>query len=176
MTGDRICVCAVTGSFGVRGEARVKSFCAEPSALADYGPLSNEAGDRQYRVTIIRALKGGFAVRLGGVKTREAADALKGTRLYVSRSALPELPDDEYYYSDLIGLTALDTGGAVLGKVKAVQDYGAGDILEVQPNNGGASLLFPFTRDAVPTVDLAGGRVIVDPPAGLLPLDDPDDG
>jgi len=168
MKPDHICVGAITGSFGVRGEARVKSFCAEPTAIADYGPLSNEAGDRQFPITIIRPVKGGFIVRLGGISSKEAADALKGTRLYAPRAALPTLPDDEYYYSDLIGLAVSDTGGKQIGTVNAVQDYGAGDILEITPASGGESLLLSFTREIVPTVDLASGRIVVDPPAEII--------
>ncbi len=168
MNHTHVCVAAITGSFGVRGEARVKSFCAEPSAFADYGPLSNEAGNQEFQITIIRAVKGGFAVRLGGVKTKEQADALRGTRLYAPRAALPTLPDDEYYYSDLIGLPVADTAGNIIGKVQAVQDYGAGDILEIAPKGGGASILLPFTRAVVPTVDLTRQRIVVDPPEEII--------
>lgn len=160
---DLICVGAIAGAFGVRGEARLKSFCAEPAAIADYAPLTDEAG-RSYTLRITRPLKGGFAARLGGVSTREQAEALKGARLYAPRERLPALPDDEFYYSDLIGLRALDAGGEALGEVLAVNDYGGGDFLEVKLAATGKLLLVPFTREAVPTVDLSGGVVIIDPP------------
>ncbi|MCK0168061.1 ribosome maturation factor RimM [Jannaschia sp. S6380] len=163
---DHVCLGAIMGSYGVRGEARVKSFCADPSAIGDYGPLTDDQG-RSYKLTVLRPIKGGYAVRLSGVPHKEAADALKGQRLWAPREALPALPDDEFYHSDLIGLSAVDTGGADLGRVHAVHDHGAGDLLELRPR-GGSPVLVPFTRAVVPTVDLAAGRVIVDPPAGLF--------
>ncbi|MEM1276333.1 MAG: ribosome maturation factor RimM [Pseudomonadota bacterium] len=156
-----IVVGAIAGAFGVRGEARVKSFCTEPEAIGDYGPLTTETG-QSFTLKIARPVKGGFAVRLSGVPTREAAEALKGTRLYAPREALPALPDDEFYHTDLIGLDVVDTGGASLGRIRAIHDFGAGDVLDIV--GGEAPLMLPFTREAVPTVDLAGGRIIVDPP------------
>ena len=158
MSEPGVCVGAIAGAFGVRGEARIKSFCAAPEDIADYAPLTTEDG-RSFDLTITRAIKEGFAARLSGVATREEAEALRGTRLYVPRDRLPVLPDDEFYYADLIGLTVVDTGGAELGRVRAVHDFGAGDVLDVQ---GPKELMIPFTRAAVPTVDLAAGRVVVD--------------
>lgn len=170
---DSVCLGAIMGSYGVRGEARVKSFCADPSAIGDYGPLTDDAG-RSYTLTVLRPVKGGYAVRLSGVPHKEAADALRGQRLWAPRRALPELPDDEFYHSDLIGLRAVDTGGVDLGRVHAVHDHGAGDLLELRPR-AGAPVLVPFTRQVVPTVDLAARRVVIDPPPGLLEDgDDPD--
>jgi len=163
MSGERVCVGALAGAFGVKGEVRLKSFCAEPEAIARYGPLSTEDGARSFTVTLTRAIPNGFAARLGGVATREAAEALKGTRLYAARDRFPALSDDEFYHADLIGLAVLDTGGALLGRVSAVQNHGAGDILEIIPK-AGASLLLPFSREVVPTVDLAAGRIVVDLP------------
>lgn len=165
---DRVCVGTITGSFGVRGEARVKSFCAEPAALGDYGPLTDDTGDRRFTLTITRPVKGGFAVRLSGVKTKEEADALKGTRLYAARDALPALPDDEFYHADLIGLTVVDTGGGERGQVHAVLNHGASDLLEVRRKGQSRSTLVPFTKEIVPTVDLNAGRIVVDPPEGLF--------
>lgn len=164
--GNTVCVGAIAGAFGVTGEVRLKSFCAEPGRIGDYGPLTDDGG-RSYAVRITRPVKGGFAARLSGVATREAAEALKGTRLHAARDRLPVLGDEEYYHADLIGLAVLDTGGAQLGTVRAVWDHGAGDVLEVALDAGG-ELLLPFTRAAVPTVDLAGGRLIADPPEGLM--------
>jgi 16S rRNA processing protein RimM len=168
---DMVCLGAITGSYGVRGEARVKSFCADPSAIGNYGTLTDDAG-RTYTLTVTRPVKNGYAVRLSGVKSKEAADALRGQKLWAPRSALPDLPDDEYYYSDLIGLTAVDTGGEILGKIHAVHDHGAGDILEVRPVSGPGTVLVPFSIAVVPTVDLSAGRVVIDPPAGLFSDDD----
>ncbi|SIN75081.1 ribosome maturation factor RimM [Vannielia litorea] len=164
MSETMICVGAIGGAFGVQGEVRLKSFCAEPSDIADYGPLSTEDGARRFTVTLTRPLKGALGARLGGVSTKEQADALKGTRLYVARERLPALPDDEFYHSDLMGLTVVDTGGATLGKVHAVHDHGAGDLLEVRREGGSDSFYLPFTRAAVPTVDLAARRIVADPP------------
>jgi 16S rRNA processing protein RimM len=169
MSGERVCVGAISGSFGVRGEVRLKSFCAAPEAIADYAPLWTEDGARRFEVTLTRAVKGGFAARLSGVASKEAADALRGTRLYADRATLPALPDDEFYHADLIGLEVVDTGGRVLGHVRAVHDHGAGDLLEVHGPGLPATVLLPFTDACVPTVDLAAGRLIADPPEGLFP-------
>ena len=162
-----VCVGAIAGSYGVRGEARVKSFCADPAAIGDYGPLSAEDGT-VFRLTVQRPVKGGYAVRLSGVASKEAADALKGTRLWAHRDALPLPGEDEYYHADLIGMEAVDTGGAPLGKVVAVHETGANDVLELRGVLPGNTLI-PFTKAVVPTVDLAVRRVVVDPPEGLLP-------
>lgn len=162
---DRICVGAIAGSFGVQGEVRLKSFCSDPEAIAGYGPLWTEDGARSFTVKLTRAnVSGGLGVRLSGVLTKEQADALKGTQLYVDRIRLPSLPDDEFYHADLIGLTAQDTGGVVLGTVRAVHNHGAGDLLEILGPEMKAALLLPFTLAVVPTVDLAAGRIVVDLP------------
>ncbi len=159
---DRICVGAIAGAFGVRGEVRLKSFCAQAEDIATYGPLATEDGRRSFAVRLTRPVNGGLGARLSGVETKEQADALKGTTLWADRAALPSLPDDEFYHADLIGLEVVDTGGASLGRVRAVHDHGAGDILEIYGAAG--VLLVPFTRAAVPTVDLAAGRIVADPP------------
>lgn len=164
MSDEMICVGAIGGAFGVAGEVRLKSFCAEPTDIAGYGPLATEDGARSFTVTLTRPLKGALGARLTGISTKEQADALKGTRLYVPRARLPALPDDEYYYSDLIGLEVTDAGGALLGKVLAVHDHGAGDLLEIRSAGSNDSFFLPFTRAAVPTVDLAAGRLVADPP------------
>ncbi|UWQ54075.1 ribosome maturation factor RimM [Leisingera caerulea] len=165
---DLICVGAIAGSFGVRGEVRLKSFCAVPEEIEDYSPLSNEDGSKTYSLTITRPIKNGFAALLGGVETKEDADAIKGLRLFARRDQLPQLPDDEFYHADLIGLEVYDTGGTLLGTVKSVQNHGASDLLEVHGPGLKSAVLLPFTLEAVPTVDLSQGRVIADPPEGLL--------
>ncbi len=166
MSKDLVCVGAIAGSFGVRGEVRLKSFCAEPEAIADYGPLTTEDGKQSFDIRITRPIKNGFAARLTGIQTKEQGDALKNTRLYAPRERLPALPDDEFYHADLIGLEVVDTGGTSLGRIRSIHDHGAGDILEVQGT--GQQLLLPFTRDVVPTVDVAAGRIVADPPEGLV--------
>jgi len=168
MSEDRICVGAIGGAYGVRGEVRVKSFCAVPEDIENYGPLSTEDGGRQLTLAILRPIKNGFATRIAEVATKEEADALKGTQLFAPRDQLPSLPDDEYYYTDLIGLEVFDTGGTSLGRVKSVQNHGASDILEVHAPGATATVLLPFTRAVVPTVDLASGRIVADPPDGLI--------
>lgn len=165
---DRVCVGAIAGSFGVKGEVRLKSFCAAPEDIATYGPLSNDDGSSSWDIRITRPIKNGFAARLSGVASKEAADALRGTRLHAPREKLPDLPDDEFYHADLIGLTVLDTGGAELGRVKAVLNHGAGDLLEIAVKGQNQPILLPFTRATVPTVDLGAGRLIADPPEGLF--------
>jgi 16S rRNA processing protein RimM len=164
----RVCVGAVAGAFGVRGEVRLKSFCAEPEDVAAYGPLTTEDGARSFEVTLLKPVKAGFAARLTGVRTKEQADALRGTRLYAPRAALPEPDEEEYYHADLIGLEVRDTGGHLLGHVRAIHDHGAGDLLEIHGPSLKQTLLLPFTRAAVPTVDIAGGRIVADPPEGLF--------
>jgi 16S rRNA processing protein RimM len=118
--------------------------------------------------------KGGFTARLSGISTKEEADALRGVRLMVARSKLPSLPDDEFYHADLIGLEVYDTGGVLLGRVKTVQNHGADDLLELQLSGTSTTTFLPFTKAAVPTVDLATGRMVADPPEGILPTPKPD--
>lgn len=162
---DRICVGAIAGAFGVQGEVRLKSFCTEPTDIAAYGPLTDESGTRRFSLRLTRPIAGGFGARIAGIATKEEADALKGVQLYAARDRLPRLPDDEFYHADLIGLEVRDTGGAILGQVRAVLNHGAGDILDVFGPAG--ERLIPFTLAAVPTVDLAAGRIIADLPEGL---------
>lgn len=171
MTGtadNRICVGAIAGSFGVQGEVRLKSFCADPQAIASYGPLTTEDGSRSFTATLTRAIPTGFSARLSGVSTKEQADALKGIRLFADKSRLPALPDDEFYHADLIGMTVRDTGGKTIGTVTAVFNHGASDLLEVSGPHLKSALLMPFTQAIVPTVDLAQRLIVADPPDGLL--------
>jgi 16S rRNA processing protein RimM len=165
---DHVCVGAIAGAFGVRGEVRLKSFCAVPEDIASYGALQPEDGSRSFTIKLTAPVKGGFAARLGGVATKEDADALKGQRLYAPRDALPNLPDDEFYHADLIGLEACDTGGKPLGRISAVLNHGASDLLEIRAPGQRHTTLVPFTAEIVPTVDLKAGRIIVDPPEGLM--------
>ena len=163
----RICVGAIAGSFGVQGEVRIKSFCADPTAIADYGPLFTEDGAQSYSIKLTRAVSGGLGARIAGVATKEQADALRGVSLYVDRAKLPNLPDDEFYHTDLIGLAAHDPGGVLIGTVQAVHNHGAGDLLEIAGAGLKTALLLPFTREVVPTVDLTAKRIVVDLPEGL---------
>jgi 16S rRNA processing protein RimM len=171
MKRDRVCVGAVAGAFGVRGEVRLKSFCAEPEAIAGYGPLWTEDGSRSFTVTLGVPIKNGLSARLSGIASKEAADALRGTRLYADRDRLPAPEEEEFYHADLLGLPVFDTGGTALGKVKAVLNHGAGDILEIALAGRCGTALLPFSKAAVPTIDLALGRIVADPPEGIFPDD-----
>ena len=169
MTQDElICVGAIAGAFGVQGEVRLKSFTADPRAIEDYAPLTNESGDQSFDLHLTGEIKNGFTARLSGIRSKEQADAFKGTRLYAPRERLPSLPDDEYYHADLIGLPVFDAGGVQIGTIKSVQNHGASDILELSVPGRSETALLPFTMEAVPLVDLSAGRIIADPPDGVL--------
>jgi 16S rRNA processing protein RimM len=165
---DRVCVGAIAGAFGVKGEVRIKSFCAEPADIATYGPLTSQDGARSFDIKLTRAVKQGFAARINGVTSKENAESLRGLRLYAPRAALPHLPEDEFYHTDLIGLTAFDTGGEMIGKVAAVLNHGASDLLEIRGTHLKQPVLVPFTKDIVPMVDVSVGRIVIDAPDGLL--------
>ena len=165
---DRVCVGAIAGAFGIKGEVRLKSFCAEPESIASYGPLSSEDGMTTWDLQLVRPAKSGFVGRLSGVTTKEEADALRGTTLHVARSRLPDLPDDEFYTADLVGLPVLDTEGSEIGRITAVLNHGAGDLLEIDGDDSGPGILLPLTRANVPTIDLTNGRIVIDPPDGLF--------
>lgn len=177
MPEDRIIVGSIGGAFGVSGDVRLKSFCADPQAIADYTPLTTDKGRIFATIVVLSQTKGSLIARLDGITTKEQADALRGVDLFADRAQLPHLPDDEYYHNDLVGLAVFDAGGAEIGRVKAVMNNGAEDMLEVTGAGLRDSALIPFTRKIVPTVDLASGRVIIDPPEGLMPDSvDPADG
>ncbi|MCL3881282.1 ribosome maturation factor RimM [Marivita sp. GX14005] len=165
---EKICVGAIAGAFGVRGEVRLKSFTADPKEIASYAPLETSDGARRFDVKITRQINNGLAARLSGITSKEEADALRGTQLFVPRDRLPSLPDDEFYHADLIGLEVTDTGGTPLGKVLAVLNNGADDLLEISAPGQKQSVLLPFTKSAVPTVDLAQKKIVADPPEGLF--------
>jgi 16S rRNA processing protein RimM len=165
---DLILLGVIAGAHGVRGQVRIRSFTAEPQAIAAYGPLQDEAGRRRFELRVTGLTKEGVIARIEGVADREAADALRGVRLYLPRSALPPPGAEEFYHADLIGLAAEGVDGAPLGRVVAVQNFGAGDVLEIAPPGDGAAIFVPFSRAAVPVVDVAGRRIVLDPPEGLL--------
>lgn len=152
----------IGAAHGVRGEVRVKAFTADPSSLRDYGPLSAEDG-RIFQIERLRPGKEVLVVKFRGVDDRDAAEALNGVSLFVDRDRLPAAGDDEFYHADLIGLAAFTQSGEPLGAVVAIHDFGAGDIIEIAPPRG-PSLLLPFTKAAVPVVDVPAGRIVVVPP------------
>jgi len=164
----RVCIGALRGAFGVRGDVRLASYTENPCAVADYGALESEDGGRRFRIQSMRPLKTGFAARMDGIDSRGEAMALKGTKLFVPRDRLPATAAEEYYWADLMASEALDVGGASVGKVAAVHNFGAGDLLEVEPAQGGHSVLVPFTREAVPEVGAGWVRLAEWPPVDRM--------
>ena len=154
----------VAGAFGVRGEIRITAYTEDPLALLRYRVLTHEDGAPALTLQTARAVKGAVIGRAAEVSSKEAADALRGVRLYVPRDALPPPEEDEFYLADLIGLEAATPDGEPLGQVKAVHNFGAGDVLELEPGKGRPTRLIPFTREAVPEVKLAERRIVVVPP------------
>ena len=165
MTQKLVLVGRVAGAFGVKGEVRVTAYTAEPKALLGYRDLLRQDGSPGITLLSGRAQKGDLVARAKEVATKEEADALRGLLLHVPREALPEPDEDEYYLTDLIGMAAVTPEGQTLGRIKAVQDFGAGDILEIDPGRGGQTWYLPFTRECVPEVDIAGAKVTVVRPA-----------
>ena len=166
MSSDRVLLGVVAAPHGVRGLVRIKSYTEDPMAVASYGPLPDESGMKKYRVEALSAARDAVLARIEGVADRTAAEAIRGLRLYVERSALPEAGDREWYEADLIGLPAVGKDGRDWGKVVAFHDFGAGPVMEVSGGQGG--LMLPFTDEAVPEIDVEGGKIVIDPPAGLL--------
>jgi 16S rRNA processing protein RimM len=168
MSNKMIFVGAIAGAFGVKGEVRLKSFTSEPESIAEYGPVFTDDGMRSFNVLLTGQLKNALSAKLSGVQTKEDADALRGLQLFVPRGKFPQLPDDEYYYSDLVDLGVFDAGGTQIGKVHSVQNHGASDILEISQPDTSSTVLLPFTRKNVPKVDTKASRIIIDPPDGLF--------
>ena len=164
MNKGRVLLGVVAAPHGVRGLVRIKSYTEDPMAVGTYGPLSDESGKKEYRVEALSTAKGAVLARIEGVADRTAAEALRGLRLYVERERLPGTGEREWYETDLVGLSAVGRDGRDWGKVIAFHDFGAGSVMEV---SGGVML--PFTDEAVPEIDIEGGKVLVEPPAGLLP-------
>jgi 16S rRNA processing protein RimM len=173
MTAKLILVAQVAGGFGVKGEVRVTAWTADPMALLAYGPLLRADSSVGLTLTSARPDKGGIVGRAAQITTREQADALRGLKLFVPRDRLPPPEDeDDFYLADLIGLEARDPDGAVLGTVRAVPNFGAGDMLEIAPAQGGPTWYLPFTREAVPEVHPAEGWLRAIRPAEVDERDD----
>ena len=174
MAGARACLAAIAGAHGLGGLVRLRCFTERPEDVGAYGPLEDEAGQRRFEIEVVGRTKGGVLARIEGIGDRDRARALAGTRLYVARAALPAIEEPEtFYHADLIGLRAEDAAGRTLGRITAIHDFGAGDLLELErPGPPGSTqgargdtLFVPFTRAAVPIIDPAGGRVVMDLPA-----------
>lgn len=170
---NRICVGAIAGAQGVRGRIRIKSFTAVPGDLAAYGALSDEDGSRAFELTLEGNARGMVVASIAGIEDRDSAEALRGTRLYAERARLPPPGDeDDFYHADLLGLEAVGEDGAVIGRVSAIVPAGGTDVLEIERPAGELPLLIPFTREAVPAVEIARGRIVVVPPEDFQ--NDPD--
>jgi 16S rRNA processing protein RimM len=163
MSDDLILVARVAGAFGVKGDVRITSFTADPMTLVEYRRLLRQDGSPGLTLTGGRPTKGGIIARVAEVETREQAEALRGLQLFIPRDRLPAPEEDEFYLADLIGLAVETPTGEPLGQVKSVHDFGAGDLLEIQPA-AGASWWLPFTREAVPEVHIAARRLVAVPP------------
>jgi 16S rRNA processing protein RimM len=166
MPTPQICVARIGAAHGVRGAVKLWTFTEDPLAVKAYGPLTTKDGARQFEVTQAREAKGHLVATLKGVATREEAERLNGVELYIAREKLPATDEDEYYHADLIGLAAVTPANAPLGRVVAIHNFGAGDIIEIAPPHG-ATMLLPFTNAVVPSVDLAGGHVVIELPAEI---------
>lgn len=165
---SRVCLGVIVGPQGIRGEVRIKAFTAEPEDVGAYGAVTDKTGAREFSLKVRGLAKGVVIAALKGVADRNAAEALKGTELYVDRARLPA-PEDEdtFYHADLIGLAAEDAGGKPVGRVVAVFDHGAGDVIDIRGGDGKV-ITVPFTKAVVPVVDVPGGRIVVELPAGLI--------
>src|SRR6478735_3089828 len=158
-----VCVARIGAAHGVRGAVKLWTFTEDPFAVRSYGLLASKDGKRQFEVATARAAKDHLVATFKGVTTRDEAERLNGIELYVARDKLPATDEGEYYHADLIGLTAVTAADEPLGKVIAIHNFGAGDIIEIAPPKG-ATMLLPFTNAVVPTVDLEGGRVVIELP------------
>ena len=161
-----ICVARIGAAHGVRGAVKLWTFTEDPLAVTRYGPLMTKDGARQIEVTHAREAKDHLVATLKGIATREDAERLNGVELYIAREKLPATDDDEYYHADLIGLAAVNAANEPLGRVIAIHNFGAGNIIEIAPPQG-TTLLLPFTNAVVPTVDIANGRVVIELPAEI---------
>ncbi|MDD3445319.1 MAG: ribosome maturation factor RimM [Zavarzinia sp.] len=169
-----VCVGAIAGAHGIRGDVKVKPFTEDPLDVGAYGPVFTARGI-SLKLQPVRVQGQALIARIEGVADRNAAEALRGQRLYVPRDALPETDEDEFYHADLLGLPVVDGAGETIGTVRTIQDFGAGDMLEVALATGGTAFL-PFTLDVVPTVDLKAGHLIALPPEGWLDVPKAEDG
>lgn len=167
---DKILLGRITGAHGIRGEVVVHSYAQVAKDVAAYGPLADKAGARAFALKIVRVTPNGVIARIKGVDDRNAAEALAGTELYVAREKLPKTADDEFYHADLIGLAAVSPEGTAIGRIIAVDNFGAGDLLEIQLEGSTRTEFVPFTEPHVPAVDIKAGRVVV-----IMPESDAED-
>jgi 16S rRNA processing protein RimM len=165
---ERICVARIGAAHGIKGEVKLWSFTADPAAVAEYGPLESQDGTLRFEIETLRPAKDHLVARLSGVRDRDAAQRLTNVDLYVPRERLPAPAPEELYNADQIGLRAEDRDGTALATVVGIHDFGAGDLLELRAAGASGTVLMPFTAETVPLVDIAGGRVVIDPPQDLF--------
>jgi len=165
---ERICVARIGAAHGIKGEVKLWSFTADPAAVADYGPLESEDGTQRFEIEAMRPAKDHLVARLSGVVDRDAAERLTNVRLYVARERLPPPAPEEFYHADLIGLRAESRDGTELATIVGIHDFGAGDLLELRAAGASNTVMMPFTDATVPVVDIAGGRIVIDPPQDLF--------
>jgi 16S rRNA processing protein RimM len=165
---ERICVARIGAAHGVKGEVKLWSFTADPTAVAAYGPLESLDGTQRFEIEAVRAAKDHLVARLSGVRDRDAAQRLTNLDLYVPRDRLPAPAPEEFYHTDLIGLRAEGRDGTTLATIVGIHDFGAGDLLELRAAGASGTVLMPFTAETVPVVDIAGGRIVIDPPQDLF--------
>jgi len=164
---ELVCIAAIIGAFGVKGDVKIKTFTEDPVNCVAYGPLLDEAGHVVLTPHSHRVMKDFIVIKAPEVQSREAAEALKSTKLFVPRAALPEPEEDDFYYSDLIGLDVKSSDGKRVGTVTAIHEFGAGDMIEITPHKDkktkkrAASFFHPFTKQATPKVDIKAGRIII---------------
>jgi 16S rRNA processing protein RimM len=172
---DKVLAGVITGVHGIKGEVKLKSFTADPQAIAAYGPLLASTGER-FEIERLKVRKDGFIATLKGVGDRNKAETLRGAELYVLRLQLPEPQKDEVYIHDLIGARVVERNGANFGTVVAVPNFGAGDLIEIRRNGAEETVLVPFANDYVPVIDLAKREIVIDLPENYLDEGEPERG
>lgn len=170
MTPQRVLLGHISQANGLRGDVLIKSHTAVPEDIAAYGPLTNKDGSRAFDIRVVRVTAKGVVAKITGVSNRDASEALRGTELYIDREKLPAPDEDDFYYADLIGVDAIGEDGRKVGTVVAVQNFGAGDLLEIRLTKAKGTELLPFTKAFVPHVDLDAGHVTI-----VWPEDSPDE-
>ena len=164
---DRICVGAIVGSHGLQGSVKVKSFMVITDDIVAYGPLTDKHGKRSFKLDLISSNKKGLVVKISGITDRTASEELRGLELYLSRDLLPDLKEGEFYYSDLVGLMVENMNGEIIGTVSMIDNYGAGEVMEVDLQGGG-KVMYKMSLGVVPEIDLKNGRIVVNPPLEIF--------
>jgi len=160
----RVLLGEISGVHGIRGDILIRTYTESPEAIASYGPLSDASGNKTFAIKIVRTTDKGVVARLDGISDRTIAEGLRGTKLYVERAKLPDTEAAEFYHADLIGMKAVAADGTPLGEIVSIQNFGAGDLLELKPISGAATEFIPFEDQWVPRVDLDTGQVVINRP------------